>query len=84
MGLCLVVLFGDASARGFGGFRGGYAGFGGGDRERAFRAGEYYGARRAVDTGVGFYSGGWGMDESDDSTYDGGSDNDGSDNDDGY
>lgn len=72
IGLCLVVLLGDASARGFGGFRGGFGGgygrFDGGDRFRSFRAGEYYGARRAAVAGAGFYAGGWGMDESDDST----------------
>jgi hypothetical protein len=81
IGLCLVVLFGEASARGFGGFRGGSGGFGGGfdggDRGRWFRAGEDYGARRAAIADSGFYSGGWGMDESDDSTNgDGGNDND--------
>jgi hypothetical protein len=70
IGLCLVVMFGDASARGFGGFRGGYGGFYGGDRERSFRAGEDYGERRGVHTDGGFYAGGWGMDETDDSTYD--------------
>jgi hypothetical protein len=84
IGLCLVVLFGEASARGFGGgfgggFRGGYGGFGGGDGA-AFRAGEGYGARRAIDRG--FYAGGWGMDESDEATSDDG-DSDDSDNGDG-
>lgn len=83
IGLCLVVLFGDASARGFegfrgsyGGYRGAYGGFVGGDRERSFRAGEDYGAHRAASS-VGFYAGGWGMDESDDSTYDDQDDDDG-------
>lgn len=69
-GLCLVVLFGDASARGFGGFRGGFGGFRGGDMERSFRAGEVYGARRAAYADSGFYSGGWGMDEYDDGSSD--------------
>ncbi len=85
IGLCLVVLIGDVSARGFGGFRGGYGGFrgayggfDGGDRFRSFRAGEYYGARRGLYAGSGFYAGGWGLDESDDSTNDDG-DNDGDD-----
>jgi hypothetical protein len=77
IGLCLVVLIGDASARGFGGARGGFGGYHGayggagfdrydGDRA-AFRAGEYYGARRRVYVDGGFYSGGWGVDECDDS-----------------
>jgi hypothetical protein len=79
MGLCLALLIGDASARGFGGFRGGYGGFHGayggydaGARERSFRAGEDYGARRPVyrGRGAGFYAGGWGIDESTDATYD--------------
>lgn len=90
IGLCLVFLVGDASARGFGGFRSGYVGFDGGARDTWSRAGqdypeesavtaageaypeesEIYGAGQdypeesAVYAGGGFYSGGWGLDES--------------------
>jgi hypothetical protein len=83
IGLCFVVLLEDASARGFGGFRGGFGGgFRGGEgrfddgfRDRSFRAGEYYGARRAW-ADRGFYAGGWGVDESDDEPYDNDDNND--------
>ncbi len=89
IGLCLVIFLSDVSARGFGGgfggfrggdagFRGAYGGFDRGDRERSFRAGEDYARRRPiygpVYTSPGFYAGGWGMDESDESGNDGGDD----------
>lgn len=61
LGLCLVVFTLDASARGFGGFRGG-----GGDRGVWSGGDAAQTARRANWADSGFFAGGWGMDESDD------------------